>query len=46
MLFHSSSEPKEIISKYAKEGYSYVGFVPTLINAHGSFRRIDLVFEK
>ena len=33
------SEPKEIINKYAKEGYSYVGFIPTLIDAHGGFRR-------
>ena len=24
VLFHSASEPKEIINKYAKEGYSYV----------------------
>ena len=29
-----------------KEGYSYVGFIPTLIDAHGGFRRIDLIFEK
>mgnify|MGYP002501878025 FL=1 len=46
VLFHSASEPKEIINKYAKEGYSYVGFIPTLIDAHGGFRRIDLIFEK
>lgn len=45
-LFHCISKPKEIISKYVKEGYSYVGFMPTLIDAHGSFRRIDLIFEK
>lgn len=31
VLFHSASEPKEIINKYAKEGYSYVGFIPTLM---------------
>ena len=30
VLFHSASVPKEIINKYAKEGYSYVGFIPTL----------------
>ena len=46
VLFHSVSEPKEIINKYAKEGYSYVGFIPTLIDAPGGFRRIDLIFEK
>ena len=34
VLFHSASEPKEIINKYAKEGYSYVGFIPTLIDAY------------
>ena len=46
VLFLSASEPKEIINKYAKEGYSYVGFIPTLIDANGGFRRIDLIFEK
>ena len=38
VLSHSVSEPKEIIDKYAKEGYSHIGFIPTLIDAHGSFR--------
>lgn len=46
VLFHCTFEPKEIINKYAKEGYSYVGFVPTLIDAHGSLRKINLIFEK
>lgn len=46
VLFHCISEPKEIINEYAKEGYSYVGFIPTLIDAHGSLRRIELIFEK
>ena len=35
-----------MIMKEYKEGYSYVGFIPTLIDAHGGFRRIDLIFEK
>ena len=49
VLFHSASEPKEIINKYAKEGYSYVGFIPTLIDAHGGFRRyvpLLLIYNK
>lgn len=46
VLFHCTLEPKEIINKYAEEGYSYVGFVPTLIDAHGSLRRINLIFER
>lgn len=47
VLFHCPfDEPKEIINRYAEEGYSYVGVVPTLIDAHGSLRRINLIFEK
>ena len=42
VLFHSASEPKEIINKYAKEGYSYVGFIPTLIDVHGGFNWFDI----
>lgn len=46
VLFHSGSEAKEIIDRYAKEGYSYVGFVPALMDIHGGLRKIDLIFEK
>lgn len=46
VLFLCTSDHKEIINEYAGQGYRYIGFVPTEIDAHGSFRRIDLIFEK
>lgn len=46
VLFLCISEPKEIINKYAEQGYSYVGFITTEIDAHGSLRKIELIFEK
>ncbi|VIG69993.1 Uncharacterised protein [Clostridioides difficile] len=46
VVFLCTSEHKEIISKYAEQGFSYVGFVPTEIDAKGCMRRIDLIFEK
>ena len=46
VLFHCIFEPKEIIEEYTKKWYSYTGFIPTLIDAHGGLRRIELIFEK
>jgi len=46
-LFHCISKPKEIISKYVKEGYSYVGFMPTLIDvffASTFWRKMQNIF--
>ncbi len=36
---------QSIINEYARQGYKYVGFVPTQSNAH-SIIAFDLIFEK
>lgn len=36
---------RSVIKEYASQGYRFVGFVPTISNAH-SIIEIDLVFEK
>lgn len=40
------SEHREIIEKYAGQGYRYAGMVPTEISANGCVRKMDLIFEK
>jgi len=37
---------RNIIDEYAKNGYRYVGFIPTKTTDWGKFMTIDLVFEK
>lgn len=46
LLFLGTMKHKEIIDKYAEQGYRYVGFIPTKLDGHGSLRNIDLIFEK
>ncbi|WP_186565433.1 DUF4177 domain-containing protein [Lawsonibacter celer] len=38
-------EHRELIDRYAAEGWRYVGFVPTHIS-RGEIVQMDLVFEK
>lgn len=40
-----SEEHRDIIDDYAKNGYRYVGYIPTAINDCGIIMDIDLVFE-
>ena len=40
------TQHREMIDEYAKKGYRYVGFFPTLSNTYGRFLEIDLIFEK
>ena len=37
---------RDIIDKYAKRGYRYVGFVPARSDNGGRITEIDLIFEK
>lgn len=37
---------REIIDKYAREGWRFVGTIPTEFRGHGVIERMDLVFEK
>ena len=35
---------RDIIDEYAKEGYRYVGFIPTTIEGYGRITSYDLIF--
>lgn len=35
-----------IIGDYAKQGYKYVGYIPTEIAVYGNITKMDLIFEK
>ncbi|QNO14095.1 DUF4177 domain-containing protein [Alkalicella caledoniensis] len=41
-----SEEHREIIDKYAANGYRYVGFIPANMDSYGKYKEIDLIFEK
>lgn len=41
-----TSEHRNVIEEMAKDGYKYVGWIPTKIMGHGSIVGMDLVFEK
>lgn len=40
-----SKEHRQIIADYAKKGYRYVGYIPTVISDYGKIKDMDLVFE-
>ena len=46
MVMASVSEHREIIDRYANQGYTYVGMIPTEISANGCIRKMDLIFVK
>ena len=37
---------RDIIDKYANDGWRYVGFVPVLQRGNGYIEEIELIFEK
>jgi len=39
-------EHREIIDRYAANGYRYVGYIPTNISDYGKIKDMDLIFEK
>ncbi len=41
-----STAHREVIDKYAVEGFRYVGYVPCVIGPSGKILSIDLIFEK
>lgn len=45
VVMAAMSEHREIIDKYAGEGYRFAGAVPTEQSANGCIRKIDLIFE-
>ncbi|MCL2235098.1 MAG: DUF4177 domain-containing protein [Defluviitaleaceae bacterium] len=42
----NSDEYRGVIEEYAKEGWRYVGFMPTHQRSNGVIRSVDLIFEK
>ena len=44
--FFSNSNHIEIIDKYSKEGWRFVGAIPNSNGSHGQITSHDLVFEK
>ena len=46
VVFLCTDKHKKVINSYAENGYRYVGFIPTEIDAKGCMRKIDLIFEK
>ena len=43
---YSLENYREIIDEMARQGWRYVGFVPSHIAANGQIAQIDLVFER
>ncbi len=41
-----TEEHRQIIEKYAAEGYGYKGFLPVKIGPSGKILTVDLVFQK
>ena len=41
-----SEEHRQIIADYAKRGYRYIGYIPTIISDYGKIKDMDLIFEK
>ncbi len=39
------SKHKEIINEYARNGYKYVGYIPTKMDSYGKIKTIVLIFE-
>ncbi|MDO4977978.1 MAG: DUF4177 domain-containing protein [Eubacteriales bacterium] len=37
---------EEIIDKHARQGYRYVGYIPTVMSDYGKIKDMDLIFER
>lgn len=40
-----TEQHREIIDKYAEQGWRYVGYIPTNFGSNGRIIHIDLIFE-
>ena len=45
-VLSGSREHRELIDKYAAEGWRYVGFLPVSFTGRGGISSVDLVFER
>lgn len=41
-----SEEHRQIIDTYARRGYRYAGYIPTVLSDYGKIKDMDLIFEK
>lgn len=41
----SFEEHRDVIDRYAAQGWRYVGFIPVNMDGYGRLRDMDLVFE-
>lgn len=41
-----NQDHRNVIDKYAQEGWRYVGFIPTHFTGHGGIANVDLIFER
>ena len=41
-----SREHREVIDRYAAQGWRYVGFFPVAFTGHGGISNVDLIFER
>ena len=46
VVMASCTEHRDVIERYASQGYAYMGMIPTEMSANGCLRKIDLIFEK
>ncbi len=44
--FADSYKHREVIEKYASEGYKFTNYIPVNITSEGRIRSVDLIFEK
>lgn len=45
-VLSGSREHRELIDKYAAEGWRYVGFLPVSFTGRGGISSVDLIFER
>ena len=45
-VLSGSREYRELIDRYAAEGWRYVGFFPVAFTGHGGISNADLIFER
>ena len=43
---YGSGDYREIIARRAREGWRYVGFLPTVQRGTGHIQEMDLIFER
>ena len=45
-IMPGTEEHREIIAHCAAQGWTYVGYFPTVMTSHGAYDRVDLIFVR